>query len=150
MGGITSISWKVLCVQVSKFDVDQAAVLRTMREVASGTMDEDTPLMEAGVDSLATTDVLNRLRALSGAPLPAALVFEQPTPRAIAAHVLGSLDAHDVSAELASPTSTLHSDAPLMVVQVPGLDGSGENGLPCACPHSLHVLTRVLPCVRPQ
>ena len=107
-----------------------------MREVASGKLDEDTPLMEAGVDSLAATDVLDRLRAMSGTPLPAVLVFEQPTPRAIAAHVLGSLDAHNVSAEhvLGSPALTLPTDAPLMVVQVPGLDGSGARTLPYAHP----------------
>ena len=50
-----------------------------------------TPLMEAGVDSLAATELASRLRSLTGVALSPTLVFEQPTPRAIAAHLLMQL-----------------------------------------------------------
>jgi len=44
--------------------------------------------MEAGVDSLAATELASRLRVLTGITLSPTLVFEHPTPRAIAAHLL--------------------------------------------------------------
>ena len=47
-----------------------------------------TPLMEAGIDSLAATELSNQLRDATGLTLSPTLVFEQPTPRAIAAQVL--------------------------------------------------------------
>ena len=47
-----------------------------------------TPLMEAGVDSLAATELASRLRSVLGVPLSPTIVFEQPTPRAVAAHLL--------------------------------------------------------------
>jgi acyl transferase domain-containing protein len=49
---------------------------------------QDSPLMEAGIDSLSATELSQQLRALSGAALSPTLVFEHPTSRAIAAHLL--------------------------------------------------------------
>ena len=51
----------------------------------------DTPLMEAGVDSLAATELATRLRNLSGVALSPTLMFEQPSPRAIASHLVDQL-----------------------------------------------------------
>ena len=71
----------------------EALVLRVVRELTGedGEVTAATPLMEAGVDSLAATELVNRLRADTGLALSPTLVFEQPTPRAIAAHVLEAL-----------------------------------------------------------
>ena len=45
--------------------------------------------MEAGIDSLAATELASRLRSLTGvASLSSTLIYEQPTPRAIAAHLI--------------------------------------------------------------
>ena len=44
--------------------------------------------MEAGVDSLAATELSSRLRSLTGVAVSSTLVFEQPTARAVAAHLL--------------------------------------------------------------
>ena len=66
--------------------------MRTVQEVADGTdIAASTPLMEAGVDSLAATELSSRLRTASGLLLSPTLVFEQPTPRAIATHILEQL-----------------------------------------------------------
>eukprot|EP00964_Phaeocystis_antarctica_P034402 scaffold19558_cov63-Phaeocystis_antarctica.AAC.1 len=54
-------------------------------------MTASTPLMEAGIDSPAAMELSSRLRAATGLALSPTLVFEQPTPRAIAAHVLEQL-----------------------------------------------------------
>ena len=77
-----------------------ACVLRVVRELAgasSASVRADTPLMEAGVDSLAATELSSRLRSLTGAALSPTIVFEQPTPRAIAAHLLEHLASSHVS-----------------------------------------------------
>jgi len=47
----------------------------------------DAPLMQAGINSLAAVTLSARLKVLSGLQLSPTLVFEQPTPRAIALHL---------------------------------------------------------------
>jgi acyl transferase domain-containing protein len=58
--------------------------------------------MEAGIDSLAATELSMQLRALTGVALPATLVFEQPTARAIADHMHGR-----AAAPSAAPSAAL-------------------------------------------
>eukprot|EP00966_Prymnesium_polylepis_P237069 5482743-Prymnesium_polylepis.1 len=79
-----------------------ATVIRTLCELTDkkpAVLSAETPLMEAGIDSLAATEFSSRLRLLTGVALSPTLVFEQPTVRAVAAHVLeqagsaGELDA---------------------------------------------------------
>ena len=81
----------------------EGLVLRVVRELTGegGEITPSTPLMEAGVDSLAATELSNRLQADTGLALSPTLVFEQPTPRAIAAHVLELLAG---APTLAAPT----------------------------------------------
>ena len=50
-------------------------------------VDPDTPLMEAGVTSQLAVRLAAQLKKLTGTALSATLVFEHPTPRAIAAHL---------------------------------------------------------------
>ena len=59
--------------------------------VGTSDVTTDTPLMEAGIDSLAATELANRLQPVLGISLSPTLVFEQPTPRAITAHVVEQL-----------------------------------------------------------
>lgn len=68
----------------------EAATLRVVRELIgsqSAPLTADTPLMEAGIDSLAATELSLRLRTLLEIDLSPTIVFEQPTCRAIAAHI---------------------------------------------------------------
>ena len=70
----------------------ESAVLRVVRELTGADGDAivaSTPLMEAGVDSLAATELSSRLRSLTGMSLSPTIVFEHPTPRAVA--TLGGL-----------------------------------------------------------
>ena len=71
----------------------EALVLKVVRALAGsdGVIVASTPLMEAGIDSLAATELANQLREATGLVLSGTLVFEHPTPRAIAAHVLEEL-----------------------------------------------------------
>ncbi|KAA1013819.1 SDR family NAD(P)-dependent oxidoreductase [Pseudonocardia sp. EV170527-09] len=75
------------------------AVLQTVREIAAGVLGRDDasgvgadrPFRDLGFDSLATVEMRNRLSAATGLTLPATLVFDHPTPQALAEHVLAGL-----------------------------------------------------------
>ncbi|MFP6707988.1 MAG: acyl carrier protein, partial [Alphaproteobacteria bacterium] len=102
----------------------EAAVLRVARELAgaaSEALDAETPLMEAGVDSLAATELSSRLRSLTGVALSPTLVFEQPTPRAVATHLLEQA-AHSAAATSMAPTATCFADASAQIALV-GMGG---------------------------
>ena len=90
MGGTLVQSMTALAPSQRRAHVE-TAVLRVIYELtgaADVSLTAETPLMEAGVDSLAATELSSRLRSLTGVALSPTIVFEQPTPRAIAAHLL--------------------------------------------------------------
>eukprot|EP00928_Gymnodinium_smaydae_P032917 TRINITY_DN23727_c0_g1_i1.p1 TRINITY_DN23727_c0_g1~~TRINITY_DN23727_c0_g1_i1.p1 ORF type:complete len:867 (-),score=212.74 TRINITY_DN23727_c0_g1_i1:42-2642(-) len=74
--------------------LDPEAVLKMVSETvnnAVGGDDEiltDSPLMDSGLDSLSAVAFRNDLQKAIGFTLPAALIFDYPTPRAIVGHLV--------------------------------------------------------------
>ena len=99
----------------------EALVLRVVRELTdgdSGAIDADMSLLEAGVNSLAATELSHRLREETGLPLSSTLAFEYATPRAIVRHVAEQLaDTTPVVAAPAAPPDGLAVDSPVSPLQ---------------------------------
>jgi acyl carrier protein len=66
---------------------------RVMGLADTHAIDERQALLKMGLDSLMAVELRNRLAAALGRPLPATLLFDYPSPGAIADFVLGAMAA---------------------------------------------------------
>ncbi|GGT54187.1 hypothetical protein GCM10010226_33920 [Streptomyces phaeofaciens] len=75
-----------------------------------------TAFRELGFDSLSALELRNALTAATGLPLPATLVFDHPTPRELARHLLTELLGGRPAAPGEPATATTPYDEPLAIV----------------------------------
>ncbi|MEC3953118.1 SDR family NAD(P)-dependent oxidoreductase [Nocardia sp. CDC153] len=86
------------------------------------------PFRDIGFDSVTAVELRNRLDTATGLGLPATLVFDHPTPAAVADHLLGRLAG--TRAEATPATVSAASDEPLAIIgmtcRFPGGVGTPE------------------------
>ena len=90
-------------------------VLEMVRRAAGGDVDADTPLMEAGLDSLGVEELRNMLQVAIGGSieLPSALITDQPTSRLLTEELLAMVGPSAAASATAITPSSSSSSAGL-------------------------------------
>ncbi len=108
-------------------------VVTLVRERAAGVLGHGSPALvgaehrfgDLGFDSLTAVELRNSLTAATGLPLPSTLIFDYPTPRALAEQLLTELVPGD---ETAGGTSVL-GELDRIEAALAELDGVSRNGV---------------------
>ncbi|WP_228774853.1 type I polyketide synthase [Streptomyces sp. NRRL B-1677] len=96
---------------------EQAATV--LGHAGKGAFDADRTFRETGFDSLTAVELRHRLNTATGLKLPTTLVFDHPTPTALARHLREELlGRHEQGAEAAQATAAAATDEPLAIVSM--------------------------------
>ena len=87
-------------------------------------MDGERPFKDLGIDSLTALELRNSLSAQTGVSLPATLVFDHPSPAAVAEHLDGLLGGAAAAAAVVVPAG-VRTDEPVAVVGMACRFGGG-------------------------
>ena len=94
----------------------RAQVAAVLGHASGEYVEEQRPFKEAGFDSLAVVELCNRLSAATGLRLPATLVFDYPTPVALARYLLDELSGRQRSVLASTALSVVAVDEPIAII----------------------------------
>ncbi len=95
----------------------RAQVATVLGHASPDAIDTQRAFKDLGFDSLIAVELRNRLNAQTGLKLPATLVFDHPTTKAVASHILKEISGAQLSVVNAS-ASTVARDEPLAIVGI--------------------------------
>ncbi|MDG5807962.1 SDR family NAD(P)-dependent oxidoreductase [Streptomyces ossamyceticus] len=93
--------------------------VEVLRYASTEQMDETRPFRDLGFDSLTAVEFRDRLAMECGVPLPTTIVFDHPTPAALAAHLDGTL-----------PGATSATDVEPLIGMLDGLEAAMADNPP--------------------
>jgi acyl transferase domain-containing protein/acyl carrier protein len=93
----------------------RTAVAAVLGHASAAAIDQEQTFTELGVDSLTAVELRNRLQRQTGLRLPATLVFDYPTSRAVAGHLLAGLLGAEDNRQSPALTAATDSD-PIAIV----------------------------------
>ena len=88
----------------------RAEAATVLRHPGTDAIRPDRSFKDAGFDSLTALELRNRLNGATGLTLPATVVFDRPSPAALAGHLLGRL-LGEAPAPAPSPVATRSADS---------------------------------------
>ncbi|MFE0425132.1 SDR family NAD(P)-dependent oxidoreductase, partial [Streptomyces sp. NPDC058953] len=138
----TGGSWARRLADVPEADREQVVLELALTHIASvlghasaAAIDPERAFRELGFDSLSAVELRNRLAQATGLRLPATLVFDHPSPVAVARLLLSEMVGNRIDDEPARPaarprTATAQTDEPLAIVgmscRYPGASSPAE------------------------
>ncbi|MFD7669207.1 SDR family NAD(P)-dependent oxidoreductase [Streptomyces sp. NPDC059788] len=97
-------------------DFVRTQVATVLNHATVDLIDVNRQFQTLGFTSLTAVELRNKLATASGLTLPAALVFDHPTPKALAAYLGTELDGSAQVAERVTATTTVGADEPVAIV----------------------------------
>ncbi|WP_393060650.1 SDR family NAD(P)-dependent oxidoreductase [Streptomyces sp. LN549] len=94
-------------------------VAKVLGHASAQAIEADRPFQELGFDSLSAVELRNELNLTTALRLPATLVFDYPTSRAVAGYIDGELDgsgAREAEQSSSSPAARDLDDEPIVIV----------------------------------
>ncbi|WP_425581554.1 SDR family NAD(P)-dependent oxidoreductase, partial [Streptomyces yatensis] len=97
-------------------DLVRNHIAAVLRHASTESVDTARTFQEIGFDSLTAVELRNRISAATGVRLPATAVFDYPTPRALAEHLLAEVVGADSGAVATPAGGALVADDPIVIV----------------------------------
>ncbi|MBU3870791.1 6-deoxyerythronolide-B synthase, partial [Streptomyces sp. 4503] len=97
-------------------DLVRNHIAAVLRHASTESVDTARTFQEIGFDSLTAVELRNRISAATGVRLPATAVFDYPTPRALAEHLLAEVLGTDSGAVVTPAGGSLVADDPIVIV----------------------------------